>query len=241
MDAAILTSVFQNRVLFNYALVGSFMLSVADHFQTFAREVRLVWPKQRSIIKFLYLYTRYSPWIYGPMMINKDVAVTLKFGQCAGHTTASSLINMSTIVAAEAIMFVRVYAICGKNRTLLFWLIFQFIAIHVAAYVFLSIFLTSFVFFPTPLPTHMACFPVASDTQKLVYVYVLIIVSEFIIMLISLFGFWKFRAANSQLFKTLRQDGILYFFALVAISFANILFDVAVPDQSLRFILSIPR
>ncbi|TFK23510.1 hypothetical protein FA15DRAFT_745130 [Coprinopsis marcescibilis] len=195
---------YHNKV-FNYAMISSLVLYAADYLHTFPTEVRLVWPRKWSLVKWLYLLARNLPLVYGPFMAYSMSLLT----------AIVAMFKFVVILSIDlAIMFVRVYALCGRNKKVLYWLNLQFIAIHAAVYTLLTMFLLSFECAPSPIPDIIVCVPVRSDTRKLAMVFAIILSSESIIMLISLAGFWKYRKSSTQLFKTLRNDGIIYYVLL---------------------------
>ncbi|TFK23506.1 hypothetical protein FA15DRAFT_462683 [Coprinopsis marcescibilis] len=236
----ILIDLTEQRRVFNSVLLASFVVTAVDHFHTFPAEVRLVWPRQWSLVKVLFLFSRYLPWIYGPLMINKDVASQLELQECRPHMIASSLTMMTAILLAQAIMFIRVYAICGRGKKLLCWLIFQYIGIHAAAFAFLILFHMSFQYIPSPIPSIMACLPINPDTSKLATVYAILMASETVILIISMVGFWSYRQNTTRLLSTLRKDGLVFYVLLVCLSIANLIFDAKPPKPSMRFMLSTP-
>ncbi|TFK23505.1 hypothetical protein FA15DRAFT_705395 [Coprinopsis marcescibilis] len=196
-----LRRVAHHRQVFNYVMASSLVLYAIDYLHTLPTEK-----------------LAFDLWTVHGLHMNKSVV----YDRCALNNVASSIIQITAMIIAEAIMFVRVYALCGKNRMILYWLILQFITNRLH-------------------PDIIACVPIKSDTKKLAMVFAIILVSESMIMLISLAGFWKYRKSSNQLFKTLRNDGIIYYISLTLITAANIIFDTVAPVSSMQFMLAVPQ
>ncbi|KAF6749060.1 hypothetical protein DFP72DRAFT_548246 [Ephemerocybe angulata] len=154
---------------------------------------------------------------------------------------ASSLIMITAMVIAEAIMYFRVWALGGNTKKLGAILLVQFVGIHVAIYTILGIFLRSVDYQPSPLPTLVACMPKDTNTEKLRNVYAIIVASESMIMLISVaIGFARYRASNNRLLWVFHRDGIFYFVTLAAVTTANIIFDSVAPLEY-KFMVAAPQ
>ncbi|TFK23504.1 hypothetical protein FA15DRAFT_705394 [Coprinopsis marcescibilis] len=137
-------------------------------------------------------------------------------------------------------MSIRVYAICGNRSVIRLWLIFQFIGVSIAVYTLAFLFLVNMEYMPSPLPKLVACVPKTVPAENLSVVFAIFMASETVLMLTSIVGFWKFRRSATRLLATLRQDGIIYFVILAAVSTGNIIFDTVAP-KDLRFMLAAPQ
>ncbi|KAJ2912550.1 hypothetical protein MD484_g7868, partial [Candolleomyces efflorescens] len=145
------------------------------------------------------------------------------------------------MVIAEAIMYIRVWALGGSTKKLGAALLAQFLGIHVAIYTVLGIFLRSVEYRPSPLPQIVACMPQDTNTTRLTTVYAIIVASETMIMIISIvLGFSRYKASNNRLLAVFHRDGIFYFVTLAGVTTANIIFDSAAPLE-FKFMLAAPQ
>ncbi|TFK23530.1 hypothetical protein FA15DRAFT_705420 [Coprinopsis marcescibilis] len=228
----------------NYAdPVASFALAGVDYLHTLPEEIRLVWFRKWSLVKVLFLVVRYFPWAYGSLYVYVCLTPYMEFKHCGTVTNVSTFIMISGVIVAEAIMFIRVFALCGGGKKLLIWLVLQFLAVHGAIYALMYKFMTGIEYMPSFLPTIFACMHKrAPDTTHLYTLSAILVASEAVIMIISLVGFWNYRRTPNQLLSAFRRDGVAYFVMISAISSTNIaVFSTLPPQEELRFVVGTPQ
>ncbi|TFK20697.1 hypothetical protein FA15DRAFT_759217 [Coprinopsis marcescibilis] len=205
--------------------VSLLVLLIIDYLQTVNLEVKYIWKAQRSFVRTMFLLARYTFLVTGPISIWFSFA---KLSAKACHT-AFSLACFSTltmVLFAEAILFIRVYAISGRSKFMLGYLIFHFTAAQVAKYTLLAKSLSTVKFMETVVPRALNCLPEMEDfgggRAYMSAVFGLSAASEVVIFLIMCwFALRKFRDCGSDLYTIFFRDGVVYFVCLTAISITN--------------------
>ncbi|TFK20891.1 hypothetical protein FA15DRAFT_673069 [Coprinopsis marcescibilis] len=238
---ATLTQVAYNRQVVNRCLAALFTLVLVDYFHTLPDEVRLFWPKKWSLIKVLFILSRYFLFAYGPLWIYVNFNATSDFVRCGQMSTASTYMMIVGVVIAESIMFIRVSVICGGGWLIRSWLIFQFVGVHGALFGTIYLFTVTSVYQPSPIPSIMSCFYIA-DSSRLAIGAGLLMSSGTLILILSIAGFWRFRESGNKLATAFNNAGIAYFVVLSIISITNmIVYNALPPEQELRFIMGVPQ
>ncbi|KAH6902705.1 hypothetical protein BKA70DRAFT_1434305 [Coprinopsis sp. MPI-PUGE-AT-0042] len=109
---------------FNANMIGavvSIALIVAELFQMLDLEVSLIWKAQWSLVKVLYIANRILPFLVLPF------PVILGVGSC--------------VLLAEALLYVRLYALSGRNKWMRIFLILNLAIVYAVGYVSLALFI----------------------------------------------------------------------------------------------------
>ncbi|TFK23974.1 hypothetical protein FA15DRAFT_669939 [Coprinopsis marcescibilis] len=162
--------------------------------------------------------------------------------------TWNEALFVTGVAIAEAILYLRIYAISGRNRKFMIYLIVQYIVLHVAIYGVYAKFALHQSFAQSPFPTVIGCLPVPPKIEGvnlnvvLSAMFILILVDEIIIMIMSLaIGLMKYRSLKSPLIKIFYRDGTFYFVMLAGISLGNILFNLVGAPEYRFFIVVFQR
>ncbi|TEB13962.1 hypothetical protein FA13DRAFT_942997 [Coprinellus micaceus] len=199
-----------------------------------------MWGRDWRTIKVLYLLSRYIPFAYLPAALIVGLQASPTISKCSAAFATSSLLIVTGMMVAEAVMFIRVHALSGHSKALAIWLGLQFVAVHAAIYAIFAMFVKSTKFLPYQIGIP-GCIPYRFDTGQLSVVFGIIVASETIIMLITAyFGVRRYRMSDSPLLAVFYQDGVLYFVSLAAATVGNIIFGLAGPPE-LRFMLAVPQ
>ncbi|KAH6909485.1 hypothetical protein BKA70DRAFT_1425890 [Coprinopsis sp. MPI-PUGE-AT-0042] len=224
-----------------YVNVAALAFLVLDYFQTLPSEVELVWQNRWALIKVLFLLSRYLPFIYGPLTLWVGLQSGATLEACTLSFGASSFLIVISMILAEGIMFVRLYALSGHNKKMLAWIVFQLLAIQSVVITFFSLFVRSVKVIKSPLPSVPGCIPSKFDSHKLMIVFAAIVASQLIMMLISSWiGIQKYKHSNSPILVVFYRDGFFYFLSLTVVTIGNIIFDRIGPPE-LRFMLTLPQ
>ncbi|TEB38094.1 hypothetical protein FA13DRAFT_723060 [Coprinellus micaceus] len=240
---------FSATMATNYVGVSSYALVTADFLHTFPDEVRLMWPTPLSLPKVLYFSATVLPchgaWrdlrrLWPPHNTTPQKSVkALSFDKAV-----SPLIDVSSImvmIASEGILFIRVYAFSGKNKKMLMYLVFQFLAIHAPAFALFTKFLKTVRFVKLPID-NLICMPAEADSMLISGVFALLLASVLIVMFIMMYlAFRKHRDLNSPLLTMFYRDGIFYFVCLSVLAIGNITVNLRAPNGGLKFLLVQPE
>ncbi|KAH8119881.1 hypothetical protein DFH11DRAFT_15195 [Phellopilus nigrolimitatus] len=172
----------ENARISDYVNVVSVALASYDFLLTFADEVRLIWPSKWGDVKMAFFLTRYS--------------------LCSPLFKATYSLSFFGILTSEFLMMIRVYAIWGRRKDVIFFLTVVFLAAAVISVIFLRKLLLSVVFTPSPIPTLVPC--VVTSIELSVYIdFVMIILVESVAIVIY-------------------EDNLRYFVCMFAASVANL-------------------
>ncbi|EFI26791.1 hypothetical protein CC1G_15714 [Coprinopsis cinerea okayama7 len=159
---------------------------------------------------------------------------------------ASSVLIVVSMMLAEAIMFIRLYALSGHKKRMCAWLLFQFLGVHVTVFVVFSLFVKSVKFIPSPLSSIPGCIPYRFDSHKLLIVFGMVVASQLgkLLRFTNVEngddGIHKFRSSGSPILLVFYRDGFFYFVSLTLVTIGNIIFDRRAPPE-LRFMLTLPQ
>ncbi|KAF6758676.1 hypothetical protein DFP72DRAFT_178861 [Ephemerocybe angulata] len=234
MDAkeilAELIAVEQSQQSITYVFFASVTLALAETLQCFPLEVTLIWAAKWNLGKVLYLWARY---LVFPIVALTGFCIFLPpdlgVVGCRRYFTACAILNAAEVSVAEANLLLRVYAIGGTNRRLGAFLLGMYLCVHASAYGFLTEFLKSLEYTPSPFPTVVACFFVKANNHMLSIVFIILLASEIVTLA------WTFRLCviryrlKSPLVANFYKDGLLYYASVSAMSTGNIICNLVAP------------
>lgn len=223
----------------SYLLAFCLCLIVVDWAHTFPSEVSLMWPGKLSAIKVLYFLNRYFIVDIVASFAHMNGVPVLQTCKTAFYTASIALVVGFAL--AEAVMYIRLYALSGQSRVLLIILSLQFLGVHVGSIVLLAVLLAPTVYTPSPIPSLVPCWPDESDDSSVAIFFGIVMGSEFLILVYTCWiGFKKHRQTRSPLLTVFYRDGMFYFMALLIASTANIviLFSVL---PTCKYMFNIPQ
>ncbi|TFK26977.1 hypothetical protein FA15DRAFT_754662 [Coprinopsis marcescibilis] len=208
-----------------YIQVAITTLAVADHLQTLPQEIQYMWPAPWGAIKVLFFLARYTVFLNVSFVLRYCFAADLTPAACHMFIGMGCLFTLGTVALAEGILFARVYAISERSRTILLYLVLQFIAIHGTQFALMTTFLVDLKFQESPLPKLIGCSPVSSPNagRLLSAIFSLFVLSMTVLAsIMCCIGYKRFRDNGSTLVTIFFRDGIYYFFCLATIAVANV-------------------
>ncbi|KAK7064860.1 hypothetical protein R3P38DRAFT_2826787 [Favolaschia claudopus] len=218
------TTVVYYYQIVRYMQVSSAMLWVYDYILTINREVSLIWGSQWSLMKILFLVSRYSAVVDLPMALYYSMAPHIAVKHCSRLHEAISWSIFVGISVAEVILVVRTYALSGCNRYALFIFLFLWASGNCVCIVLVVLFFRSAVYEPSPFAGIPGCYLAAGNRVILTVPFILVLVYDTIIMAYTLWlGINKHRHLKSPLKNILYRDGITYYIVLFATSLLNVL------------------
>jgi len=225
----IITALEQLRMVAYFNFIGSTMF-IYDYFLTLPSEVNLVWPAPWNLMKVLFIVTRYLPFA--------DVVVHLYYhlqsrptaAACLNTFIISSWLFYAGTATSELILTLRTWAVWNRDWRLSIGLPI-FFALYLGVNIpFILKFLKSLKFMALPTPAMLGC--VAIKGSHIVSIcWTLLLVYEggiFFLMLIKGIRTYK-NGGDSDLFRVVYRDGVLYYLYLFAFSIANVIVVATVP------------
>ncbi|KAJ2932073.1 hypothetical protein H1R20_g5029, partial [Candolleomyces eurysporus] len=228
--AALLEEAAWGKILSRHALNVALTAAVADWIYTLPFEIEVIWPTKWNLVKVLYILNRYflvDMFVYYLYLERANIET------CRISFIVSGLTALVGLALAEAVIFLRLYALSGQSRICRIWLPLQFIAVQITACCVEGFFYKSVVYAPSPLPQHVACLPISGASYLAMMIFGLLMVNETIILLAMVYiGLKKHRRMRSPLVTTFYRDGIVFFSALAGTSIVNIVLLLSLPPTS---------
>jgi len=230
-------SIVVNLQLVTYVTVSFFSLMTYDWITSLEREVTRIWCSKWSLVKVLYLYAKYAPFV------SMSFAVHERFSSTCGTMTFTTLFAGATIVISDVILMLRTYSIYNKSRKIL--AIFGLSLIIGLGVAFWSLSNLTDSFHLSDAMAHVSsssCFLAQESTGKAIVCYVSLFAGEAVIGLLT---FWKtvdsYRKSGSlnQIISMVYCEGLFYYFLIIPLTFANTLVIIFVPE-GLKLLLDSP-
>ncbi|KAG9219422.1 hypothetical protein CCMSSC00406_0005316 [Pleurotus cornucopiae] len=226
-----------------YIPVSSASLLTYDFLLTFADEIRYVWGSKWSVGKALYLLARYPLLFNLIVQLHRNAGHDVSDPECHTLFALTGYMYLFGVLAAEAILVLRVWALWQQSKR---------IAVTLAAMTVagLAIGLTA-VFkleggqFFVPRGTivslsYPGCIGVADSNNSTLASYVVLMVYELGIFLLMVINGIKghLRVPTSSMMYVFYKDGFLYFASLLGISIINLVIILTQPPEFTNLLIS---
>ncbi|KAJ3570857.1 hypothetical protein NP233_g4136 [Leucocoprinus birnbaumii] len=219
-----------------YVNLASLTVLAYDWALNFDHEISLVWQSRWSIIKALYLITRYlafgdvTLWVYGKVQRQilkvcrteieapaiEQVAEGLTARKCANLFTAFGWTFTTGFVLGELLLVMRTWAVWGRDRKIGAGIFAFYIGLVIPIYVNMSFFLKGIGFIDNIYRGVPGCIVVKSSNRLYVDWVLLMVLDIGICALMIVKGCRSYvSGGNSQLMKVVYGEGIVYYIYLV--------------------------
>ncbi|KAF6761342.1 hypothetical protein DFP72DRAFT_1090434 [Ephemerocybe angulata] len=206
----------------NYLAACGYTLAIVDLIHTLPDEVRLMWPTPLSSVKVLFFFARYYILLHVGLSAIYHLRQGLTPGECTREFTQLFVSSSITVLSAEAILYMRVYALSGMNKRLVAYLGIQYLILHGFALGFTTKILVSVRFGSSPI-SNLPCIPIYTDHSAAEIVLSFSLASTIATMAIMVYiARRRYRDFESSLISLFYRDGILYFICLSTLACANI-------------------
>ncbi|KAJ6496212.1 hypothetical protein C8R45DRAFT_1094466 [Mycena sanguinolenta] len=222
--------------------VGMLTALTYDTLLNVDQEYRLVWQSPWSLVKILYLYARYSPFVDGALGVHIRTQLGIAPETCHVMTSFARIFAVLGTIITELILTVRTYALYEKSLSLLTFLAVMWLAIagvNIWALIRWTGSLT-----PVLMSPANSC-NLDSHQNIGVTIYASLLTGETIIVLLTawkgLHTFWLSRSIyrHSQLITTFYRDGLLFYLAIFVILVVDVSLELQAPP-GLKFIADSP-
>jgi len=220
-----------NRLrIVNCVNVVSLTILVYDYCLVLSSEVDLVWKSKWSIVKVLYLLTRYPAFSDTALSVYESLG-PVALENCWAINAAGTWSTLFGISVAEVILVLRTAALWGNNKKILWSLSLVLAALVIICMVFQSLFLNSQTAKPPPFPSISGCNLVGGN-PIVIFNFIFLIMFEIAILVLTTYRWFKrFKGSANPLVATLYRDGIVFFVCLSLISLGNVLILSLGPDE----------
>jgi len=202
-----------------YVTISFFSLMAYDCIISLGREVTRIWYSRWSLVKVLYLYARYAPFI------SMGIAVQERLSSTCHSETFTTVFAGATIGITDLILMLRTYSIYNKSRKILAIFILSWMIISGVAIWSVTQLTGSFKFSAAPISlSTSSCYLVQESSSSGIVCYIGLFAAEAVIGLLT---FWKtvdsYRKSGSlnQIVSMVYCEGLFYYFIIIPLSFAN--------------------
>ncbi|KAJ3737793.1 hypothetical protein DFJ43DRAFT_1135475 [Lentinula guzmanii] len=212
---------FEELQIVAYVTVSFLTLLVYDWFISLIREINCVWHSRWSVVKVLYLYTRYAPFIV------MAIAAQERISSNCNEMTFTTIFAGATIGISDLILMLRTYSIFNKSRIVLAIICVSWTVICVVC-VLASIRATNAI--PVQKITgQSSCLVSESNVESICYSALL--GGECVITLLTV---WKtldiYRKFHfRQVVYVVYCEGLFYYFMILPITIANLAVFILAP------------
>ncbi|KAH8102196.1 hypothetical protein BXZ70DRAFT_59746 [Cristinia sonorae] len=242
-----LSVLFELRIR-TYLRFASSAVFVYDYLLTLGQEITFIWPFEWSTVDALYVLTRYLAFADTIVAMFYHLKPNLTAAECKSLTLSSSWILVVGIIVAEAILTLRTWAIWNRGKYIGVFLIAIFTSCMIVACLIEGLFLGSLTFAPSFNDAIPGC--ILTDANPAVGVeYVIVIVLETVVVLLTLLKVFQQRRADRQLGRpehhglahVLYRDGLHYYMYPLAISIVNFVAVLKLPSYSADLLSGLQR
>jgi len=213
-------------------VVASTALIFYDWFLTSADEFDFLWGRRITYTRILFILARY-PALAGAIVYLFPLTDTLN--------EVTTCLSVVTILSSELILAMRTWAIWGRSRAILVFLIVLLIACAVPAIVVVVQDMVTAVVVPTVTLSGVPRCQILVDTIQYAWLvpYIVIMVFEAVVLGLTLYKILRIHQGvpkpwRSTLLDVLWIDGVMYFIFMLLLGILNVGLVLNVSDPRLR-------
>ncbi|KAJ7496183.1 hypothetical protein B0H11DRAFT_1999975 [Mycena galericulata] len=220
-----------------------------------------IWKSKWSLIKCLYLWSRYGPFIdtaiamlRGSGAVSADVLFDAALTSCNTLTKFNTIFSIFGIGVTEVILIIRTYALYGSSKKVLtfcvvVWLVRSFVLFITTTSGFTIIFthksvggictwaaITWSESVVDDVNLGLPC-PILESSSVLVACYVSLLVGETVIVLLTLWKFVHYKVSAAGTFRSSRlitsfyRDGIIFYVAILVFFIGIVVLQSGLPED----------
>ncbi|THH13779.1 hypothetical protein EW146_g6477 [Bondarzewia mesenterica] len=250
MDPAELEEIIASLKRLNtdqFVNICAFTIFVYDYILTFESEVKYIWKSKWSWAKIAFFATRYPAFVEGVIVIDLQFSLNSSAERCKILFFVTGWMFMFGVVAAEAIIMLRTWAIWHRDKRVGLILLILFVTTFAPACFFVNEFLISLHFIPIkvldPLTDGRGCF-ITQSSKIVATAYAYLIGFDTVVVALTLLKAHElkyFFLPHSKLLQTLYRDGTLYYITLLACSVISIVILLAVNVEFVILLVTLQR
>ncbi|KAF6758647.1 hypothetical protein DFP72DRAFT_177829 [Ephemerocybe angulata] len=224
------------------SVVAGIVLLIVDYLQTLSLEVTHVWNRRWKLVDFLYIGCRYFAFVDISTSIIYRLNTTFPQNVCATLGFVTNVLYLVGMSLSESLMFVRLYALSGRNGAMKRYLIFQYMIFHALLLILMIRNLVKATYKPNVIPFVSACAALHKSKFIAILSWGLILLNELILSLISLWlGFQENRDTKNPIVQILYRDGMYFIASMTTLSAGNIIVNFVGPSIHKFFLAEIHR
>ncbi|KAJ7677278.1 hypothetical protein B0H17DRAFT_1079818 [Mycena rosella] len=215
------SSLISDLQVVSYVKASFLTLLAYDTVLNFDREYRYVWKSRWSVIKFLYLWTRYSAFIDTIIAVQERLDLHRNPSSC-NHIMAFTTIFASTgIAVSEIILMIRTHALYERSKKLLVFFIVMWVSI--SAVNIWAVLQWTQSFKVQAAPSDISACYLGSLSDIGLVCYASLVAAETVLVILTL---WKAIQTSThqrtRLVTSFYRDGVLFYLAILSFSIANV-------------------
>ncbi|KAJ6540844.1 hypothetical protein DFH09DRAFT_1368499 [Mycena vulgaris] len=242
MDSDSLAMASANLQLVSYCDVAVVAVLTYDTILNINEEYEHIWKPRWSIIKWLYLWTRYSTFIDTTLAVHLRTHIDVNQANCRVLTIFDRVFAIVGIVVTEVILTLRTYALYGQSKRLLGCLLIMWFTIGGVNLWAMVKWATSLAEVPGS-PLNLC--NLDSSTNAGLACYSSLLVGETVIVLLTVwkglhtFSLSRSASRQSRLVTTFYRDGILFYLAMLVILVVDVSLESQAPPGQ-KFVADVP-
>ncbi|KAI0093228.1 hypothetical protein BDY19DRAFT_416239 [Irpex rosettiformis] len=190
-----------------------------------------IWSSRWSLVKMLYLWTRYSP------LLDTILGLLMHFTflspeECKLNNSLNSFLLAAGVYSSELVLVWRTFALWHENKRVKYGLLALWLSLFPMGICSLVVFVKSTIYVPQPFTNRSGCNLVDANFI-LIGDFIGLAVFEIVVVVLTVIkGIHHMRAytyastsrlSGGHLLRTLYRDGVVFFVCLTLLSVGNVL------------------
>ncbi|KAH6902713.1 hypothetical protein BKA70DRAFT_623291 [Coprinopsis sp. MPI-PUGE-AT-0042] len=211
------------------------VLWFCEFFHTLPTEASFIWRSDWGLSKMLYFANRMVPLVFLPFMMAALVIRDPSPKQCQGLYGVVFVGNIVTIAFAEAILYLRLYALSGCRRGMRIFLIVNWTAVFIWINVFISLYVARQPWDSAPQTSSVGGCRVVSLGPLPIYIVLVaagVMYNGIVTMGLSIYFGWKhyWGLTTTPFMRLFFRDGMIYFGGCTAMTILNAIGALSLPE-----------
>ncbi|KAF8995823.1 hypothetical protein BDQ17DRAFT_1545022 [Cyathus striatus] len=217
----------EHMQIVNYLRAATLAVLVYEYLLTFDLEVDFVWKRDWSIVKILFILTRYLPFFDATIILALQFLPHVSVAKCKILYPIVCFLSIGGLIA-EAVLTLRTWAVCGGQKRLGILLAIFSMGIfsgHTVLVGFFSLVKLRFDLQDTLDTILQGCLITSGNYNLLIIDWSLVLIYDTVnLVLIMTPAYQSFRpSCYSNLARMVLRDGAIYYFYLLVAGIANII------------------
>lgn len=246
-----LVTVALSLVYSRFTISCTLVVAILEYFQLFDAERKYMWPAKWHATKILFLASRYLTFVFVSLFVFTSFAGTgYSTITCRNAFAAATIILIPSVLLADAVLYLRLYALSHHHRPLRLVLVANYIIVAIVCTVGIVLFLRAQNWITPPaLAGPHSCFGVVGKATRFgaTLCYGALLWSSMFTMSLSVwYGIRLWLTVRpmplTALAKIFYRDGVVYFIVIGLFSVTNAFMSVVLgPNTYYAYILATPQ
>ncbi|KAJ4491798.1 hypothetical protein C8R41DRAFT_367499 [Lentinula lateritia] len=188
--------------------------------------VELIWSSPFGLASMIFFANRYLPFVDSALSVNINFNATLSAEECLVQARAAAWLMFIGIALSEIILMLRTYAVWGRKRSMLLFLI----VLTVAVFIIPTIVFTALAVNSLQFAVFQGCHLTAANDIIYLAFCLLTAYESILAALVTVQAYKHLRQTRSPWVTKLYKDGFIFYFSLLVLSCANIISALIAPE-----------